>query len=99
MSDLTPATPPPGATSSEFVNWRLAQLEHQVVQIDQQGTRGVAPLAQRVDQIAEDLHEHERQHERAADQAVKGRRWTIGIVVALVTPLYPLLIALVIRHG
>jgi len=100
MSDASPPSQPVDPVStSAFIMWRLTQLEHQFTQLDQQGSRGVAGLVQRVDQLAREFTLHEQQHENARKEQVSSRRWLLGLVALLITPLYPLLFAVLRLKG
>lgn len=62
-----------------------------IERLDSLGSRGVGALQGKVEQfskelqrLTDDLEGHEASH-------VSNKRWTVGIVIALVTPLYPLL--------
>lgn len=104
MSDLgSPSGSTDPVSQSTFIMWRLAQLEHQVAQLDQQGSRGVATLATKVELLAKDFAEHEKQHKESEAAQATARRWTIGIVVGaiigLVGPLYPLVLLIARSKG
>lgn len=102
MSELA-ATPPPGpadpVSQTGFIMWRVQQLEAKYAQLDQQGSRGVTELRLEVRQLAKEFGEHEEQHKQARKDQATSRRWLVGIVVALITPLYPLLFVLLRLKG
>lgn len=102
---MTEPTPRPSATDPNFLLWREVDrldrradaIDRRIDQLDQNGTRGVGALQLTVQQLASDMREHERKHEEEHAEMAAHRRWLIGIVVgvlvALVGPLYPLLLA------
>jgi hypothetical protein len=99
MSEPTQASRPPGPIGqAEFLLWReVDRLDGRITdnaraidRLDQMGSRGVESLRSKVDQLAHDLEQHEQQH-------VSSRRWTIGVVLAVVVPLYPMVGALVLK--
>lgn len=104
MSQTTSPAGPLGM-SPDFVwmeiNRRVDSLAHRVDRLDEHGTRGVERLASEVRQLRTDFLDHEGTHEAARKETVSARRWLIGITVAVVTPLYPVLgtaIYFVLRH-
>lgn len=95
----TPTAPPP---APELLIWRLDQLERRVDGIDTGGTRGVQALTLRVDELVKDMATHEAEHKASEQQRRSDRRWIIGVAVALITPLYPLIgwmLAAALRGG
>jgi len=100
VSEQGPPTLPtlPGlpAPTSEFVLWRLTQVESRVARIDEQGSRGMSALTLQVHQLARDLEDHEVLHKDQAAAAVTTRRWMIGTTVtamlAFIGPLYVILL-------
>lgn len=74
------------------LNRRVDDLLRRLDQLDRDGPRGLDALRQDVGNLRQDLVDHEKEHRRAADLAVASRRWFIGTVLAVVVPLYPLLI-------
>lgn len=79
------------------LNRRVDAIVRRLEQLDEHGTRGVDALKGEVRQLGKDMSEHEKAHQRTADQQQTNRRWMIGTLIALVTPLYPLLIWLITR--
>lgn len=79
------------------LNRRIDANAQKIERLDTSGPRGMDALRQDVGRLRQDLLDHESAHQRAADLAVTSRRWFIGTVVALVTPLYPLIIWLIQR--
>jgi hypothetical protein len=81
----------------------LDKLAIRLERLDEHGTRGVDRMAAEVAQLRKDVTEHEQAHEKQRQEQVASRRWLVGIVVALVIPLYPLLgwglILLARTHG
>lgn len=59
--------------------------------MDQGGTRGVQLLTSRVDDLVKDVASHQADHKAAEVQRRSDRRWILGVVIGLLTPLYPLL--------
>lgn len=105
---MIPATGPAGAPeiSPNFVwmetNRRIDVLGHRLDRMDETGTRGVDALRVELAGIRRDFLDHEGKHSEDAREAATARRWLIGVVVALITPLYPLLIGALIwavKHG
>lgn len=94
-----PPQPSDPVSQTGFIMWRLTQLEHQFTQLDQQGSRGVDGLRLQVTQLTHDFEDHERQHEQTRKEQAISRRWLVGIVVAMITPLYPLLFVLLRLKG
>lgn len=103
MTETTPPTPPgsvPAASSSDFLLWReVDRLDRRIdteaarlSRLDEHGSRGVEALRNQVQQLTRDIQEHELLHARQQEQQITGRRWIVGTVVALVVPLYPLLL-------
>ncbi len=60
--------------------------------LDQYGSRGVEGLRAEVRSLRQDWIDHERQHERTATNLKWAIGLTIGSVIAMVGPLYPLLL-------
>lgn len=71
------------------------QLSARISEIDQHGTRGIAPLAVQLTEVIKDVNDvkreveqrfdaHERQHEREETRRVSGRRWMVGAIIAAV---------------
>ena len=82
----------------------LLLLTARLERLDEHGSRGVDLLRVEVKNLREDMTTHEKTHEEAAEQAREAakeqriaRRWLIGVVVALIVPMYPLLGWLVTR--
>lgn len=103
MADPEPieqSTPPP-LLSPTFVwvevNRRIDAITHRVDALDSHGSRGVDSLRLELGRLREDLEGHERSHERQTAEQRSSRRFTLGTIVALVTPLYPLLIWILSR--
>ncbi len=82
-----------------LVGWRLSQLELKYERLDTKGSAGVQALAAQVSQLAIDFEAHERQHKEEAKAQVAARRWMVGIVVALIGPLYPIILIFSHRGG
>jgi hypothetical protein len=100
MSEVVPAAAPrDGPLSPTFVwietNRRIDALSLRVDALDEHGSRGVDGLRTEVARLGRDLEEHEREHQRSAVEQRASRRFTLGAVIALVTPLYPTLFWLV----
>lgn len=96
-------TAPGGSTNdANFLLWReVDRLERSIdaqgkrmEYLDEHGSRGVDSLKGQIEQIRKDIAEHETAHAEAARLLATNRRWMIGVIVALITPLYPLLFAL-----
>jgi hypothetical protein len=79
--------------------FRAAQLamSARFERLDEHGSRGVDLLRVEVKSLRDDVTEHERLHENSRKEQVAARRWLIGVVIALIVPLYPLLIWLITR--
>lgn len=107
-----PSTTPQGGADANFLLWReVDRLERSIESqarrmehLDEHGSRGVDALKGKIEQIRKDFMDHETMHAEAARlaaeaarQAVQSRRWLIGVTIALVTPLYPLIIAIFAR--
>lgn len=71
------------------INRRVDSLSHRVDRLDEHGTRGVDALRTEVARLRTDFVDHETSHEKARLEAVSGRRWLIGILLAAIAPLYP----------
>lgn len=84
------------ATRAEY-DRRLDALATKIDQLDQHGSRGVDALRIEVQQLRKDFLDHETAHQRQADAQVSSRRWFIGVMVALMVPLYPLLGYIIVR--
>jgi len=82
-----------------LVGWRLSQLELKYERLDKEGSAGVQALTSQVRQLAADFEAHERQHKEEAKAQVAARRWMVGIVVALIGPLYPIILIFSHRGG
>jgi hypothetical protein len=87
---------PPGLEMSPAFVWmeinrRVDVLTHKLERLDEHGTRGVDALRNDVARLRQDYAEHEASHKTARDDQVSGRRWLVGIFIATITPLYPLL--------
>lgn len=90
---------PPVPVGPDFLLWReIDRVDRRIDEnrtridgLDQHGSRGVDALRGKVDALARDIEAHEEQHEQARRDQVTGRRWLLGIVAALIVPLYPLL--------
>lgn len=100
MTEPVPEIPGPHL-SPTFV-WvelsrRIDANQARLDRLDEHGSRGVDGLRQEVTRLRADLVEHEGMHQRAAEQTATSRRWFVGTVVALITPLYPLIIWLISR--
>lgn len=65
--------------------------------LDEHGSRGVEALRLELRQLRTDLEAHEGMHAQAAQDQRTARRWMIGLVAGLIAPLYPLIIAAVVR--
>ena len=86
----------PYATRREF-----DQLRESVSSIDVHGTRGIGPLSVQMSEVIKDvadlrsaLDAHKSEHEQEARDR-KADRWKlVAVAVALIGPLYPLLIAI-----
>ncbi|HEV8568928.1 MAG TPA: hypothetical protein VGQ92_17910 [Actinoplanes sp.] len=104
-SEPGPGPQRPMAAGDNFLLWREVDRLERIIEgqgrrvdhLDEHGSRGVDFLKGQVERIRKDIEEHELAHAEAAKLAVSNRRWLIGILVALVTPLYPLIIAALIR--
>lgn len=99
MSEPMPEVPmnPAVGTLSPIFIWtelsrRVDLVTAKVERLDEHGTRGVDQLRDQITRLAKDIGDHERGHERAADEQRISRRWTVGITLGAVTPLYPLLL-------
>ncbi|MEU5950524.1 hypothetical protein ABZ793_33985 [Micromonospora sp. NPDC047465] len=68
-----------------------------VDRLDEHGSRGVEALRLELAQLRRNLNAHEEMHTQAAQDQRTARRWTIGLVAGLIAPLYPLIIAAVVR--
>lgn len=68
-----------------------------VDRLDEHGSRGVEALRLELKRLRTDLESHEVMHSQAAQEQKAARRWTIGLVAGLIAPLYPLIIAAVVR--
>lgn len=95
MTEAVPEIPGPHL-SPTFV-WvelsrRIDANQARLDRLDEHGSRGVDALREQVTRLRQDLIDHEGMHQRAADEVATARRWLIGIVIALITPLYPLII-------
>jgi hypothetical protein len=96
----------PALGHPEFFLWRevdrldgrITQVDRRVGQLDEHGSRGVEALRGQLGQLGRDFEAHEKAHERAAAEQTTSRRWMIGIVVALVVPLYPLILVFFRPH-
>lgn len=98
---MAPDLPPSAPLSPTFVwvelNRRIDDNKRRLDALDEHGTRGVDSLKQEVVRLRSDLEGHEKLHQRQADDQRTSRRWFVGTTIALVTPLYPLLIWLITR--
>ncbi|MEU4777459.1 hypothetical protein [Micromonospora sp. NPDC023633] len=73
------------------------RISGRVDRLDEHGSRGVEALRLDLRSLRKDLEEHEVMHAQAAVEQKAARRWTIGLVAGLIAPLYPLIIAAVVR--
>jgi hypothetical protein len=104
-----PASIAAGGPEANFLLWReVDRLERSIEAhgrrmeyLDEHGSRGVDALKGQIEQIRKDFLEHEGTHaesaklaREAATAAATARRWMIGVIIALVTPLYPVLFVL-----
>jgi hypothetical protein len=105
---MTSAAPPGGQDMSPMFVWmeinrRMDGVVRRIERLDEYGSRGVDGLRTEVARLRQDFGDHETAHEQARRDQVSGRRWLIGILIAVITPLYPLLLTgiyLVVKtHG
>ena len=75
----------------------VGRVDSRVDRIDEYGSRGVEALRQELKRLRADWESHEVMHAQAAQDQKAARRWTIGLVAGLIAPLYPLIIAAVVR--
>src|SRR5438105_6270711 len=106
MASEGPAQP---VAQPEFHLWReVDRLDKridraflQLDELDQHGSRGVDGLRIEVANLRADFAAHERAHEREVAERRTARRWGLGLgitaAVALVGPVYPLLLLLLER--
>ncbi|RLK13334.1 hypothetical protein DER29_4352 [Micromonospora sp. M71_S20] len=73
------------------------RISGRVDRLDEHGSRGVEALRLEVARLRGDLSAHEEMHTQAAREQRTARRWTIGVVAGLIAPLYPFVIAAVLR--
>src|SRR5207237_943831 len=80
---------------------RIDRAFLQLDELDQHGSRGVDGLRIEVANLRADFAAHERAHEREVAERRTARRWGLGLgitaAVALVGPVYPLLLLLLER--
>jgi hypothetical protein len=100
VSETAPAAEPHAAPLSPTFVWiemnrRIDALARRVDGLDEHGSRGINGLRTEVARLGHDLEEHERQHQAQVSEQRTARRFTLGAVIALVTPLYPLVFWLV----
>lgn len=96
-----PVAPGGGSADANFMLWReVDRLERSIdaqgkrmEYLDEHGSRGVDALKGQIEQIRKDIAEHESAHTEAARLLAQNRRWLLGTIVGLITPLYPLLFA------
>lgn len=106
MSEPTPPSPAPAA-GGDFHVWRdidridrrIDNVAQQVAQLDQYGSRGVDALRSEVQTLSKDIQDHEKAHRDAAVEQTKARRFQITMVIALIGPLYPLIVLILTRHS
>lgn len=99
-----------GGADANFLLWRevdrlersLGDHGRRMEYLDEHGSRGVDALKGQIEQIRKDFIDHEGAHSEAAKlardaavQAATARRWMIGVIIGMVTPLYPLLLFLI----
>jgi DNA invertase Pin-like site-specific DNA recombinase len=75
---------------------RMEAVDRRIDHLDEHGTRGVDALRAAFTTLQRDLADHEALHAEQARTQIASRRWLIGLVVGLITPLYPLLITLLV---
>lgn len=105
MSEPTPPSPAAPA-SGDFHVWRdidrldrrIDVVASQIGQLDQFGSRGVDALRQEVQTLSKDIKDHEQVHKDTTAAQAKARQFQIGMVVALIGPLYPLILLILTHH-
>jgi len=93
MNEAVPDAPLSTAFVWLEINRRLDSMAHRVDRLDEAGPRGLEALRGQVAQLRADLVEHEAAHQAAAQEQRTARRWQVGLVVSLIVPLYPLILA------